>query len=102
MIDSNQAATEWHIAAQIECRDENVLLDYAQYCAEAVSEDQLRNLLYAMLIMDDRVWGFMMAQILGHSRLMHAALDDLAHALEKQRAGFTEQAARALLKEMEP
>ncbi|MCY1370266.1 hypothetical protein D9M69_573520 [compost metagenome] len=55
-----------------------------------------------MLLIDDRKWGFMMAQILGHDRLVHAALDDLAHSLEKARAGFMEFAATAILQEVQP
>lgn len=94
-----QAATEQHIHEQIDRRDSNALADYAAYVASEISDEHLRNLLLAMLEMDDRVFGFMMAQVRGHSRLMHAALDDLAHDLEKHRAGFMESAAALLMKE---
>ncbi|MCY1520046.1 hypothetical protein D9M68_548150 [compost metagenome] len=101
-ITPEQAATEQHIHQQIDRKDLTVLGDYAAYAAEQVSDEQLRNLLFAMLLIDDRKWGFMMAQILGHDRLVHAALDDLAHSLEKARAGFMEFAATAILQEVQP
>ena len=100
-ISPEQAATEQHVHEQIERKDVNVLLDYAAYVGERVEEEQLRNLLFAMLQCDDRIWGFLMAQLRGHSRLLHAALDDLAHDLEKRRAGFMESAALAMIKELE-
>lgn len=101
-ISAEQAATEQRIHQQIDRLDLNTISDYAAYAAEQISEEQLRNLLYAMLLVDNRVWGFMMAQILGHDRLMHAALDDLADSLEKSRAGFMEFAAKAMLQECQP
>ncbi|MCY1446803.1 hypothetical protein D9M71_633900 [compost metagenome] len=100
-ITPEQAAAENYFDQQIDNKDANVLLDYAAYVGEQVSEEQLRNLLFAMLQCDDRVRNFMMAQIKGHSRLLHAALDGLAHDIEKLRGGFIEHAAKAALKELE-
>lgn len=101
-ISQEQAATEQHLHEQIDRRDANVLGDYAEYFADHLSEDLLRNLGFAMLMTDDRVWHALLQRIRPESRLLYAALDDLAHDLERLRAGFMAFKATAILQELKP
>lgn len=101
MINKEQAAAEQHIHDLIEARDANVMLQYASYSETEVDHDTIRNLLLAILLTDDRIWRFVLAEVSTHSRGLSAALKDLATAMEKQRAAFMEFQALALLRAAE-
>ena len=98
-ITAEQAATEQHIHDLIEARDANVMLQYASFAEAEVDQETIRNLLLAILLTDERIWRFLLAEVSTHSRPMREALHDLAVAMDKQRATFMESAAQCLLRE---
>lgn len=98
-ISPEQESLELHIHKQIDERNVNVLLDYAAFAEDAIPHDLIRNLLFGILMTDERQRRFALAEVATHNRAMSSALKDIIEAMDRQRAAFTENAALALLAE---
>lgn len=98
-ISAEQAALEAHVLQRLEAHDVNVLLDYATFVEQELDSEPIRNLCLGILHVNPCQWGFICAEVGTHSRSLGAALHDLGALIEKHRAAFLTQSAKAILAE---
>jgi hypothetical protein len=96
-----QAAAEQNIHDMLEAGNTDTLTAYADYAAGEVDDKHVSNLLFAVLLADDRRWQNILAVMGALEPELASAFDKLENELSRLRAHFTETEACNLLRQAE-
>lgn len=88
-----QAAAEQNIHDMLDANDPDMLAAYADFAAGEIADQHISNLLFAVLLADDRRWPNILAVMAALEPGLADAFDKLENELARLRAHFTEAQA---------